>query len=193
MMGDTSQLMTRIYRRVWWMQLLCIFSGLLNIILSILLMLIVWTSIIATQLQLDVDIRANAFIVVLRIPLTGSALLMAARGFIAAGQGILSYLKTSQEGLEYREWPIYSVRCRWEEVDRVVKLRPLFGTELRLTGGEKSGPKWAWQVLSWIRRFFRMGSELAIPLSSFKGWKDGELAEDLRENAPHAFEARVVS
>ena len=191
MIEDKAQTMTRIYRFVWWMRLYNTFIGSIHVILAVILVLIIWTSIIGIQFASDVDVNTNAFIVVLRILLTGSALSLATRGIIYIGQGLLSYLKTSPEGLEYRVWPFYTLRCRWEDVDRQVKLPKLFVTELRLKEGEQSGPKWILRSALWFRRLFRMGSELAIPLNSFEGWKNGALAEDLRKNAPHAFEASV--
>lgn len=37
------------------------------------------------------------------------------------GRVVFSYLSISDEGLEYRLWPIHRIRCTWNDVDQIKK------------------------------------------------------------------------
>jgi hypothetical protein len=200
-MGEKAEATTRTYRMVRWIWLMNAGNGLFFLFISfIALALGAWTFKIGMQPVPDAGTRTNGFLLAVGVLLAGLALFAVSMGIFliafAVGQGALSYLRTSPEGLEYRAWPLYKVRCRWEDVDRVVHHPPRLGikaVELRLTQGEKSGPKWAWWFVFSFRRFLGMGTELTIPLSTFRGWQEGMLADDLREKAPYAFESSVES
>jgi hypothetical protein len=96
----------------------------------------------------------------------------------------LSYLKVSPDGLELHYWPTYRVRVAWQEVERVgkCKLLGLFPCEaLYLNRAEARGRK------ATIREW-GLAKRCIIPLSDFRGWPAGGLAEDLRRYVPHVFE-----
>jgi hypothetical protein len=87
-----------------------------------------------------------------------------------------SYLRVSEKGLEYRNWPILELRCAWEDIKRIEKGRWL-GDALYLQRAEQVGlPEFS----------VNLGTP-QIPLSSLVGWSQGGLQDDLREHAPQLF------
>ena len=92
------------------------------------------------------------------------------------------YVQVSDEGIEYRYWPNWWVRARWEDVDRLGEYRSFLGIRhdvLWLHRAEFPGrvkrPPWG-------------ADQPFIPLSTFRGWPKGALATDLRQRAPQLFE-----
>ena len=87
-----------------------------------------------------------------------------------------SYLRVSENGLEYRNWPLFEIRCKWEDVICIKKSR-WFGDALYLQRAEQAG-------------FLEFSINLSPPqihLSSFVGWQDGGLEDDLRQYVPQLF------
>jgi hypothetical protein len=88
---------------------------------------------------------------------------------------LLSYLKFTPEGLELHYWPTYRLRAAWGEVVRIGGCRAIGiipGEALFLDREEskmKSAGMRGWGLLK----------RCIIPLSDFRGWPTGALAEDL--------------
>lgn len=95
-----------------------------------------------------------------------------------------SYVKTSSSGLEHKIWLYKHISCRWSDVDRIGK-RWLFIDVVYLKRCEVIGPSLS---LMMTLKPFRPYLQNVLPLSGYKGWPDGELAQDLRQYAPHLFQ-----
>jgi hypothetical protein len=87
-----------------------------------------------------------------------------------------SYLRLSENGLVYRNWPLFELRCKWQDVDRINKGRWL-GDTLYLQRAEYIG----YQEFS-----INIGSP-QIYLSSLAGWPDGGLIDEFQQYAPQLF------
>jgi hypothetical protein len=87
------------------------------------------------------------------------------------------YLRISENGLEYRNWPFWEMRCKWENVKGIQKGRWL-GDVLYLQHAEEIG----------FLEFSIKPSQQQIHLSSLSGWPDGGLEDDLRRYVPRLFE-----
>jgi hypothetical protein len=99
-----------------------------------------------------------------------------------------SYLKTSPQGLELYYWPGRQIIASWDEVthlesrkfmgtianDRLFLNRSLYENRIVISLTQKSK--------EWVDK-----QKMFIPLSDFKGWPDGGLANDLRKYTPHVF------
>lgn len=87
-----------------------------------------------------------------------------------------SYLRISENGLEYRNWPLFEMRCKWEDVKYINRGR-WFGDALCLQRAEEVGfPELAMSL-----------SPPQIHLSSLVGWPKGGPRGDLRQYAPQLF------
>jgi len=87
-----------------------------------------------------------------------------------------SYLRVSETGLEYRNWPFFELRCKWEDIQCLKKSRWL-GDVLYLQRAEAFG-------------FLEFSMKLSPPqihLSSLIGWQDGGLEDDLQHYVPQLF------
>ncbi len=95
----------------------------------------------------------------------------------------LSYLKVSPDGLELHYWPAYRVRVAWRDVERVGKCKflgiiPCEALYLnRAEARERNAAIREWGL----------AKRCIVPLSDFRGWPAGELAEDLRRYIPQVF------
>lgn len=104
--------------------------------------------------------------------------------FIQVVGGILfSYLKVTPIGMEYRKWPNYGLRCKWEDVERrgtyhIFGLIP--GDVLYLKNAEPVG----WQLTMSLRRRLGLPQQLVISLTGIQGWPNGQLAEQLKNYIP---------
>jgi hypothetical protein len=90
-----------------------------------------------------------------------------------------SYLRVSDEGLEYCNWPSFRMRCEWDDVKNIKKGR-LLGDVLTLERVEGIG----------IGEFAITIGSPQIHLSSLVGWPHGGLEEDLRKYAPQLFKSQ---
>ena len=87
-----------------------------------------------------------------------------------------SYLRVSEKGLQYRNWPFLEMRCKWEDVKCINRGRWL-GDALYLRRAEQVGfPEFTFNLTA-----------PQIHLSSLVGWSEGGLSEDLRRHAPQLF------
>jgi hypothetical protein len=95
---------------------------------------------------------------------------------ISIGRAFNSYLLLSDQGLEYRLWPLHKIRCGWDDVDQIKKSAFRFqGDVLVLKTAEVSGLQSLIKTLS------------VIPLYQIDGWQNGDLADELKKYAPHLF------
>ncbi len=97
---------------------------------------------------------------------------------------LVSRLDVTDQGLEYRYWPVYQIRCQWKDVASLTKRREITLVDtLLLNRAEELG----WPVTMTIRRLLGMNTQYFIPLNTLEGWPDGRLAELLRQYVPHLF------
>jgi hypothetical protein len=108
------------------------------------------------------------------------------------GRAIFSYLLLSEQGLEYRLWPLHRIRASWEDVDQIKKSSlPFQGDILTLKNAETSGFH--------ISLDFSKGNAgitktaQVIPLYQIDGWQNGRLENELRKYAPNLFVQRSTS
>jgi hypothetical protein len=90
--------------------------------------------------------------------------------------GTQSYLRLSSDGLAYRNWPWFEIRCKWEDV-RCIKSDPWLGDVLLLQRADPIG----------FPEFSIFLNPLQVHLSSLVGWAEGGLKDDLRYYAPQLF------
>jgi hypothetical protein len=90
--------------------------------------------------------------------------------------GSRSYLRVSEDGLEYRNWPFWELRCAWGDVKGINK-SAWFGDSLALERAEAIG----------FPEFSIHPGQPQIHLSSLAGWPDGGLEADLHRYAPQVF------
>lgn len=96
-----------------------------------------------------------------------------------------AYLKVSSTGIEYQMWPFGGVCCRWSNTDRIGK-GILKGDIIYLKNGEGVGASVGLSRI--IQKISPIRIPESIPLSGFRGWPQGRLAEDLQRYAPHLFD-----
>lgn len=87
-----------------------------------------------------------------------------------------SFLRISENGLEYRNWPFGEIRCEWKDL-QFIKRHRFLGDTLIVKGAEEIG----------FAEFSMNLSHQTIHLSSLAGWPDGGLEDDLRNFAPRLF------
>ena len=95
----------------------------------------------------------------------------------------LSYLKVSAEGLILHYWPRYTIRLKWEEIDRLGKCRflgfiPCDALYLKMAEAQTKNAR---------LREWGLAKKCIIPLSDFRGWPNGSLAESLKKYIPSMF------
>jgi uncharacterized Tic20 family protein len=96
--------------------------------------------------------------------------------------GMFSTLEINEQGLEYKLWPQLHIRCTWADVHLITKQLG-FIEVLQVNKYEKVG---ACMSLGKLGSMFRM-EKMSMPLSKFNGWKNGDLAKDLRRFSPQLF------
>jgi len=108
---------------------------------------------------------------------------------IALGRLFCTYLKVSPTGIEYRHWPSYGLRCKWDDIESLGKRTSLgiFTSDVLLL--ERVEPI-GWQISMTVRRKLGLNPKYFVPLTGIKGWPNGELAEDLQQYAPHLFKEK---
>ncbi len=97
----------------------------------------------------------------------------------------LSFLLVSEEGLEYRYWPSYHVRCTWDDVEAIVQRRMALVTAdvLLLRRATELGLP----ITMKMRKKLGMDMQYFIPLNIIRDWPTGRLADALRHHAPRLF------
>jgi hypothetical protein len=129
------------------------------------------------------------------VPLAVYALVpdAAARAVLATGvalvvlflayQSYASCLKLYDDGLEYRYWPYYHVRCQWADVESFHTRSP-FGFRQHALYLKRATVLGNDRGMQARRRIVADGRYL-IPLTSLAGWPRGDLARQLRRRLPH--------
>ncbi len=110
--------------------------------------------------------------------------------FGAIGRVIFSYLIISDQGLEYRFWPLHRIRCSWLDVGEIKKSAWSFqGDILMLRNAEAVGFHLFFDLSSGKSRFIKTLPQ--IPIYKFNGWPTGELKSELEKYAPTLFVNKV--
>jgi hypothetical protein len=102
------------------------------------------------------------------------------------GRAIFSYLILSDEGLEYRLWPLHKINCTWDDVEQIKKSPlPFQGDILTLKKAEVSG----FHLLLNFNKgnFGVIKTSPLIPLYQIDGWQDSRLKNELKKYAPNLF------
>lgn len=124
--------------------------------------------------------------VILGLPALVIVLFSFALILMPIGRGIFSYLLISDEGLEYRLWPLHKIRCSWDDVEQIKKSSlPFQGDILTLKKAEVSG----FHILLDFNKgnFGVTKTSQVIPLYQIDGWQNGKLENELRKYAPNLF------
>ena len=89
----------------------------------------------------------------------------------------------AKDGLELHYWPIYRIRVAWQDVERLgkCKLLGVFSCDALYLNRAEARARNA-TIREW-----GLAKRCIVPLSDFRGWPDGELADDLRWYIPHVF------
>ncbi|HSG45268.1 MAG TPA: hypothetical protein VLA72_19145 [Anaerolineales bacterium] len=107
--------------------------------------------------------------------------------FFPLGRLLFSYFIVTETGIEYRYWPTYGVRCKWEDVERVGKYRSLLFITYDVLYIQTAEPVGKPITMS-LRKKLGLSTKYVVPLAGINGWPDGELANELRKYAPQAFD-----
>jgi hypothetical protein len=94
---------------------------------------------------------------------------------------LLSYLRLSSQGLELHYWPNYRVHVPWNAVERLGQCHALGmmrGDALYLHHSRSGASA---EILS---RTSGLQQKRIIPLSDFRGWPQGQLAQELARFIP---------
>ncbi|MBV6397143.1 MAG: hypothetical protein HFACDABA_02748 [Anaerolineales bacterium] len=98
---------------------------------------------------------------------------------LSIGRAFNSYLLLSNQGLEYRLWPLHKIRCGWDDVGQIKKSAlPFQGDLLVLKTAEVSG----------LQGLIKTSP--VVPLYQINGWQNGDLESELRKYAPNLFDMR---
>ena len=124
------------------------------------------------------------FLLCLTIPMIFLMAVVIIEQVVNAFAPFFSYVKVSPAGLEHRQWPSKHIRCEWSQVERIGK-RWLFWEALTLKGSQVIGLSPGLRM----SRALHLGAQNFVPLGGYRGWPDGQLADDLRRYAPHLFSA----
>lgn len=95
---------------------------------------------------------------------------------------LFSHLKITHTGLELRDWPFLRYRYTWDEVSiihsysftRFLSFDYLIIKDPKDPNNEKLK-----------KRVYVIDQRKWIPLSGFRGWPNGRLAQDLQQYIPH--------
>jgi energy-coupling factor transporter transmembrane protein EcfT len=183
-MPDFNQ--TRTYRWAWW-TLLLNFTTSLYIVPMLSIVIAIFGLIIALAfrdgkidwISLTVAILFSPFILILLFFWLWFLLYPFGRLFF-------SYFKVSENGLEYRYWPSYGVRCTWDDLEQLGNYKSLGFIPydvLNLKKGEPLG----WPITMMMHQRLGLKTQYSVPLTGIQGWPNGELANQLRHFAPQLF------
>ena len=107
---------------------------------------------------------------------------------MGCGHGV--YIRTTRNGIEYHMWPSFKLVCRWQDLRSIKKRVIPFGKEQ----GEEQDVLYASRAktsgfgsIRGAPYVYEWKWDYVIVLSAFEGWPKGNLADDLRQNAPHLF------
>src|SRR5690242_13042533 len=93
----------------------------------------------------------------------------------------LSFLRVSREGLEYRWYPSYHIKCTWDDVIGMAERSDSNKEDVLLL---KTATSFGQPVTKSMRRNMSLPADYVIPLSNVHGWKDGTLRAHLHRYIP---------
>lgn len=96
-----------------------------------------------------------------------------------------TFLRISSEGVEYHRWPFATIKCRWDETEKISQGRAMglsFST-LMITR-DRPG-----RVIPVGLGTLGSANHKLVPLNEFQGWPDGGLKNEMMQYAPHLFRA----
>jgi uncharacterized Tic20 family protein len=181
--SDTTKDFVHIYRLEWWRVLAGFFSLIFMVIIlgSPLFLLITSLSQMSSSDSAAGSVEFSLLCLLVPISALMSFLIIIyVTSFIGS---LFSYIKTTPSGIEQRQWPYKHIRCNWSDVDRIGKYWLLYDT-VYLKSFEIIGLSIS---LKMPFRLFRPSQNFMI-LTSYTGWANGQLANDLRQFAPQLFE-----
>lgn len=178
---------SRKFRLAWWIVLLN--SGMSLYFGIVALVLLLPSFFLIMTLGSNPNLWWLTFTVV---PLVCMSIVILSLALMPVGRFLFSYLKLSDDGLEYYYWPNYRAKCTWQDVERIGKWKSVWGIPheaLFVNQLETTGNGWA--ITKNLRQTFSL-SELPkiLPLTGISGWPNGALAKELRHYIPHVFETQ---
>lgn len=127
----------------------------------------------------------------------GSVALIIGIGYLvlvltAIGRAIFSHLLLSNEGMEYRLWPMHKIRCTWADVEKIKKSAlPFQGEILVLKTADVSGFQ---RLLDSNKvKFGAIKTIPVIPLYQINGWQNGQLKNEMKKYAPNLFDEQATT
>jgi hypothetical protein len=83
----------------------------------------------------------SVFPIIFGFPALIIAIIAIALIIMPFGRAIFSYLMLSDDGLDYRLWPLHRIRCTWDDVEQIKKssISPFKGDILILKRADVSG------------------------------------------------------
>jgi hypothetical protein len=96
-----------------------------------------------------------------------------------------TYLDVSPEGVVYDHWGQFRLAASWGQIEKIDTYGPFNEIVMYPRDAEIVEPFF----YQWRRGFFK--NPYPIPLKSFEGWPDGELAALIRQYAPHLIQESV--
>ena len=90
------------------------------------------------------------------------------------------YLEIKPEGIEYHRFPIKPVTASWTDVEKVV-IGTIYGIRFATLLARRTTPGFEFKqgIVTFGSRIYK-----SIPLSDFKGWKEGVILAELRNYKP---------
>jgi hypothetical protein len=98
-----------------------------------------------------------------------------------------TYIKITEDGIEYQDFPYYGIYCQWHEIVRLEKITKLGITVDALIPStfQHKGKGTFFGIK--LREKLGIKEDTFITLSGFSGWSNGKLAKDIRKYAGHIF------
>ena len=96
----------------------------------------------------------------------------------------LNYIKIYPWGIEYRNWPYYGIRSRWENIERKGKYSSFGVFSASDTLFIKNAEPFGRQIMIFSRHKPGSRKEEIIPLTEFQGWPDGVFFQLLHAYIP---------
>lgn len=106
------------------------------------------------------------------------------------GRLFFSYFTISPEGIEYRYWPTYAVRCYWGDVEKIGKFKSLGLIAYDVLYLKQAKPIGK-PIMMTLRNKFGLKTQYLVPLTGIHGWRQGKLKTELQKYAPQLFEDNV--
>jgi hypothetical protein len=192
--GQTKQMpeqaMIKKYRFSGWIMLLNL--GMIAYFAFLLLLAVAFAAIIFLFFQAGWNGSQAGLYLCFGLPAGLLLILVLVLLILRIGRAFFSYVLVSPQGLEYRYWPSYRIRCRWGDVECLGKYRSIFGLALHQVLFLKEDESTGWQGFVEVRRRLGADTQQFVPLTGIRGWPDGPFAEDLRCYLPALFAEEAV-